>query len=75
MQLIGTPERATLDLNALRTLAVRLAGIRDETALFSGSLPNVCVVADQKRGRLLDAISRMCRPGRGRRRSAAAAAD
>jgi putative flavoprotein involved in K+ transport len=60
MQLVGTPERATLDLNALRTLGVRLvgrlAGIRDGTALFSGSLPNVCVLADLKLGRLLDTI-------------------
>ena len=60
MQLVGTPERATLDLNALRTLGVRLvgrlAGIRDGTALFSGSLPNVCALADLKLGRLLDTI-------------------
>ena len=60
MQLVGTPERATLDLNALRTLGVRLVGrlaeIRDGTALFSGSLPNVCALADLKLGRLLDTI-------------------
>jgi putative flavoprotein involved in K+ transport len=60
MQLVGTPERATLDLNALRTIGVRLvgrlAGIRDATALFSGSLPNVCTLADLKLGRLLDTI-------------------
>ena len=60
MQLVGTPERATLDLNALRTLGVRLvgrlAGIRDGTAQFSGSLPNVCALADLKLGRLLDTI-------------------
>ena len=60
MQLVGTPERATLDLNALRALGVRLvgrlAGIRDGTALFSGSLPNVCALADLKLGRLLDTI-------------------
>ena len=60
MQLVGTPERATLDLNALATLGVRLvgrlAGIRDGTALFSGSLPNVCALADLKLGRLLDTI-------------------
>ncbi len=60
MQLVGTPERATLDLNALRTLGVRLvgrlAGIQDGTALFSGSLPNVCALADLKLGRLLDTI-------------------
>ena len=60
MQLVGTPERATLDLNALATLGVRLvgrlAGIRDGTALFSGSLPNVCTLADLKLARLLDTI-------------------
>ena len=62
MQLVGTPERATLDLNALRTLGVRLvgrlAGIRDGAALFSGSLPNVCALADLKLGRLLGTIDR-----------------
>jgi putative flavoprotein involved in K+ transport len=60
MQLVGTPERATLDLNVLRTLGVRLvgrlAGIRDGTALFSGSLPNMCALADLKLRRLLDTI-------------------
>jgi putative flavoprotein involved in K+ transport len=60
MQLVGTPERVTLDLNALATLGVRsvgrLAGIRDRTALFSGSLPNVCALADLKLSRLLDTI-------------------
>ena len=59
-QLVGTPERATLDLNALTALGVRvvgrLAGFRDGTALFSGSLPNVCTLADLKLGRLLDGI-------------------
>ncbi len=56
MQLIGAPR--TLDLNALRrrgvALAGRLAGTRDGTALFSGSLANVCALADLKLGRLLD---------------------
>jgi putative flavoprotein involved in K+ transport len=60
MQLVGTPEGSTLDLNALRALGVRLVGklalIRDGTALFSGSLPNVCALADLKLGRLLDTI-------------------
>jgi putative flavoprotein involved in K+ transport len=60
MQLIGSPQRATLDLNALRALGVRLvgrlAGIREGTAQFSGSLPNMCALADLKLGRLLDAI-------------------
>jgi putative flavoprotein involved in K+ transport len=59
-QLAGTPERTTLDLNALRAEGVelvgRLAGIRDGKALFSGSLRNVCALADLKMNRLLDAI-------------------
>ncbi|MCW5659243.1 MAG: NAD(P)-binding domain-containing protein [Burkholderiaceae bacterium] len=59
-QLAGTPERATLDLNALRAEGVelvgRLAGIRDGLAQFSGSLRNVCTLADLKMNRLLDAI-------------------
>ena len=59
-QLAGTPERATLDLNALRSQGVevvgRLAGIRDGKAQFSGSLRNVCALADLKMNRLLDSI-------------------
>ena len=58
MQLVGSPERRTVDLNALRRLGVRLvgrlAGIRDGVAQFSGSLANVCALADLKLGRLLD---------------------
>ena len=58
MQLVGTPERKTLDLNALRRLGVRLAGrlagIRDGVAQFSGSLANVVALADLKLTRLLD---------------------
>jgi putative flavoprotein involved in K+ transport len=60
MQLAGTPERANFDLNALTeigvTLVGRLAMIRDGRALFSGSLPNKCALADLKLGRLLDTI-------------------
>jgi putative flavoprotein involved in K+ transport len=59
-QLVGTPERATVDLNALRAEGVevvgRLAGIRDGKAQFSGSLRNVCALADLKMNRLLDVI-------------------
>jgi putative flavoprotein involved in K+ transport len=59
MQLIGSPGR-TVDLNALTSagvrLAGRLAGIADGVAQFSGSLPNVCALADLKLGRLLDTI-------------------
>ena len=56
-QLIGTPSRETLDLNVLTDEGVsivgRLAGIRDEHALFSGSLRNCCAMADLKLNRLL----------------------
>ena len=57
-QLVGTPERSTLDLNALTDQGVglvgRLAALRGAEALLSGSLPNKCELADLKLGRLLD---------------------
>lgn len=57
MQLVGTPERATLDLNTLTRdgvqLVGRLAGVRDGIAQLSGSLPNVCMLADLQLRRLL----------------------
>ncbi len=57
-QLIGTPERSTLDLNALTAAGVeivgRLATIRDGRALFSGGLRNLFALADLKMNRLLD---------------------
>ena len=37
-------------------LVGRLAGVRDDRAQFSGSLANVCALADLKLGRLLDTI-------------------
>ncbi|MEO7428205.1 MAG: NAD(P)/FAD-dependent oxidoreductase, partial [Acidimicrobiales bacterium] len=59
-QLIGTPERRTLDLNRLTDSGVqlrgRLGGIRDGVAMFSGGLRNHCALADQKLERLLDDI-------------------
>lgn len=59
-QLIGTPERRTLDLNRLTAQGVHLVGklatVRDGKALFSGSLRNVCDLADLKMNRLLDRI-------------------
>ncbi|HJS72415.1 MAG TPA: NAD(P)-binding domain-containing protein [Acidimicrobiia bacterium] len=59
-QLVGTPERVTLDLNALTSLGVRMVGkfsaIADGRAHFSGSLRNVCSLADLKLRRLLDEI-------------------
>ena len=60
MQLAGSPERATFDLNALTDIGVelvgRLAGVRDLKLQFSGSLRNKCELADLKLGRLLDTI-------------------
>jgi putative flavoprotein involved in K+ transport len=57
-QLVGTPERVTLDLNALAGLGVELVGrlqmVRDGRALFSGGLKNVFSLADLKMNRLLD---------------------
>jgi putative flavoprotein involved in K+ transport len=59
-QLIGTPERTTLDLNALGAAGVeivgRLAAVRDGRALFSGGLRNQFALADLKMNRLLDAF-------------------
>jgi putative flavoprotein involved in K+ transport len=60
LQLIGSPERRTLDLNALSDEGVRLvgrlAGVSDGRLQFSGSLANQCALSDLKLGRLLDAI-------------------
>jgi putative flavoprotein involved in K+ transport len=59
-QLIGTPQRATLDLNELRAAGVRVVGrlgrIVDGTAQFSGSLTNTCALADLKMNRLLNTL-------------------
>jgi len=59
-QLAGYPDRRNIDLNSLTRLGVqlvgRLAGIAGGRAQFSGSLRNVCALADLKLGRLLDTI-------------------
>ena len=56
-QLVGTPERATLDLNALTEMGVELVGrwatVREGRALFSGGLRNLFSLADLKMNRLL----------------------
>jgi putative flavoprotein involved in K+ transport len=61
-QLVGTPERATLDLNSLSAQGVQLvgrfAGAHDGALAFSGSLRNVCTLADLKMNRLLETIDR-----------------
>ena len=60
LQLAGSPERATLDLNALTRIGVklvgRLGGMEGGKAQFSGSLPNLCAMADLKMNRLLNTI-------------------
>jgi putative flavoprotein involved in K+ transport len=57
-QLVGTPERATLDLNALTAMGIELVGrvsaVRDGRALLSGGLRNLFALADLKMERLLD---------------------
>ena len=59
-QLVGTPDRSTLDLNALTDIGVKLVGrlsaVREGRALFSGGLRNVCRLADLKMHRLLNTI-------------------
>ncbi len=60
-QLVGSPGRLTVDLNALQRIGVRLVGrlagvTEDGTAQFSGSLPNQCALADLKLGRLLGSL-------------------
>jgi putative flavoprotein involved in K+ transport len=59
-QLVGSPERRTLDLNALIAQGVevvgRLVGLDGNRLQFSGSLGNYCAMADLKLERLLDRI-------------------
>jgi len=66
-QLVGTPQRITLDLNALATAGVeivgRLSAVRDGRALFSGGLRNQFALADLKMDRLLDTFDEWARTG------------
>ena len=59
-QLVGSHDRPILDLNSLTNqgarISGRLMGVRDGTAQFSGSLRNVCALADLKMQRLLKMI-------------------
>jgi putative flavoprotein involved in K+ transport len=59
-QLVGTPEKVTLDLNSMldkgARLVGRLMGINGRVAQFSGSLRNVCALADLKMNRMLKNI-------------------
>ncbi|MGY9107401.1 MAG: pyridine nucleotide-disulfide oxidoreductase, partial [Alphaproteobacteria bacterium] len=65
LQLVGSPSRMTLDLNALSAIGVklvgRLAGVNDGKAQFSGSLRNQCALSDLKMGRLLDSFDEWAR--------------
>jgi putative flavoprotein involved in K+ transport len=60
-QLVGSRSGATIDLNVLQGIGIRLVGrfggvSEDGKAQFSGSLPNQCALADLKMGRLLDSL-------------------
>jgi putative flavoprotein involved in K+ transport len=59
-QLIGTPERRSIDLNSLTDRGVKIVGrlgrITGGQAQFAGSLANVCSMADLKMNRLLQAF-------------------
>jgi putative flavoprotein involved in K+ transport len=59
-QLVGSAEKTTLDLNTMTAngtkLVGRLMGFNNGVAQFSGSLRNVCALADLKMGRMLAAI-------------------
>ncbi len=59
-QLVGSREHAILDLNIMSALGIklvgRLMGVQNGNAQFSGSLRNVCALADLKMIRLLNTI-------------------
>lgn len=64
-QLVGTPERSSLDLNVLTDAGVEVVGrwaaVQDGRALFSGGLRNVAALADLKMHRLLDGFDEWAR--------------
>jgi putative flavoprotein involved in K+ transport len=64
-QLVGTPERVTLDINALTAMDVEMVGrwaaVRDGRALFSGGLRSLFSLADLKMDRLLDGFDEWAR--------------
>jgi putative flavoprotein involved in K+ transport len=71
LQLVGSVDRHDVDLNALTRQGIhvvgRLAGLANGKAQFSGSLRNLCEMADLKMNRLLDRIdawaATVMRPG------------
>ena len=60
LQLVGSPERRDLDLNTVAAAGVsvvgRLAAVSGHRGLCSGSLANICTLADLKQQRLLDRL-------------------
>ena len=60
LQLAGSDDRRTVDLNSLTAIGVKLIGrlarINDGKAQFSGSLRNQCALSDLKMNRLLNSI-------------------
>jgi len=60
LQLAGTTDRRSVDLNRLSSLGVRLvgrlAGVADGRLQFAGSLRNVCALSDLKMNRLLERL-------------------
>lgn len=60
LQLIGSPTQETISLNSLQAIGVQVAGrvmgMAGNQVQFSGSLPNVCSLADLKMNRLLKQI-------------------
>ena len=65
LQLAGYADRRSIDLNSLTAIGVkpvgRVAGVNDGKAQFSGSLRNVCALADLKMNRLLGTIDEWAR--------------
>jgi putative flavoprotein involved in K+ transport len=66
LQLAGSPDRSTLDLNALTGIGVKLVGrlatvTENGRAQFAGSLRNMCTLSDLKMNRLLNRIDEWAR--------------
>jgi putative flavoprotein involved in K+ transport len=66
LQLTGSPDRSTLDLNALAAIGVKLVGrlaviTEKGKAQFAGSLRNMCTLSDLKMNRLLNLIDEWAR--------------
>lgn len=66
-QLVGSSDHSTLDLNVMTDAGAkilgRLMGVRNDVAQFSGSLRNVCALADLKMGRMLDTLDEWAAAG------------